>query len=186
MRKNSKWVVLAVLLVAIGAPNAQADSYTPTFTCTGTCVSLPTAPGVTFPSPTTIQVTWNGFLFDIPIVNPLPPPLSPPLPLPLPTDSYEWSATVETCSQCAITGFVAVIGIVDLDIATSPTSHQEYGDFIENVSGPSVLDSGTLSFASVATPEPNSVALVLPGVGLLWVMRKRIALALGVIPEQTR
>jgi hypothetical protein len=40
------------------------------------------------------------------------------------------------------------------------------------------FDSGTLTFTPQAAPEPSSVALLLLGVGLVFVMRKRIGLRL--------
>ena len=72
MRK-SLWITLAVMVVAIAAPIANADSFTPTFTtngCSGTCFLL-TAPDVTFPSPTTIDVTFDGPTMSVAIPVPL-------------------------------------------------------------------------------------------------------------------
>src|SRR5260370_7616415 len=87
MRK-SLWIVPVLLLIAfLGAPSAHADSYTPNFTCTGTCaVAPPTAPDVSFPSPA-IMETW--FVVGVYI-----PPISLTLPATdSPTDTYTWSNT---------------------------------------------------------------------------------------------
>jgi hypothetical protein len=168
MQRNSKWIILAVLLVAIGTPNAQADSYTPTFTCTGTCVSLPTAPGVTFPSPTSMQVSWDGLQFDIPFLSPSAP-----------ADSYEWLGTFEVANPCPIEDCTVFV-------INDETTGQTFFDVASQLFLLPGLEGGTLSFARVATPEPPSPVLVLPGIGLLWVMRKRIALALGAMPNEVR
>src|ERR1700719_2599986 len=81
MRK-SLWIMLAVLLVAIAAPNAHADSFTATFTCTvGTCTSpLPVATDVTFPVSTTWTITFAGATFGLDSNNIFS----------LPTATYEW------------------------------------------------------------------------------------------------
>jgi hypothetical protein len=62
MRK-SLWIILAALFVAIGAPTASADAmHQVTFTCyPEPCVSVPTAPDITFPSQT-LDITLLGAL----------------------------------------------------------------------------------------------------------------------------
>jgi PEP-CTERM motif len=142
MRK-SLWIMLAVLLVAIGAPSAHADSYTPIFTttgCSGTC-ALPTALDVTFPSPATIDVTYVGFFTETVSI-----PGGP-------GDTYGWIANVER----AVFDF-------ELSDGSLPTCN----------GGIAQTSCGTLTFAAVSAPEPSSVALMLLGVGLVFVMRKRI------------
>jgi PEP-CTERM motif len=70
------------------------------------------------------------------------------------------------------------LGLQLTDVTTSPGIGYI---FLGSYTGPSVPgDSGTVSFAPVAvvTPEPSSVALMLLGVALVSVMRKRIALGL--------
>jgi len=153
MRK-SLWIILAIMLVAIVAPNAHADSFTATFTCSGTCVGgLPTAPDVSFPAPV-VDVTWNDNTF--------------PLTLPssdLPTDSYVWDAH-------AFLGFNGELdmefGIMDITTGMNTALSIMASGFFAD------LEGGPLAFAAVATPEPSSYALMLLGVGLVFVMRKRI------------
>jgi hypothetical protein len=142
--QKSLWIILAVLLVAIGAPNAHADSFTPIFTtdgCSGTC-ALPTALDVTFPSPTTIDVTYLGASGTSFIASGLP------------GDTYGWTADVER-------------GSLDFFITDGGTSTCNGG-------GPGHDSCGILTFAAVTAAEPSSVALMLLGVGLMFVMRKRI------------
>jgi PEP-CTERM motif-containing protein len=142
MRK-SFWITLPVLLVAIGAPSAHADTYTPIFTttgCSGTC-ALPTALDVTFPTPTTIEITYLG-LSDLVSI-----------PSGLPGDTYAWNADIEKTIDFFITDGVTTT--------------------CDGV-GPGHVSCGTLTFAAVATPEPNSAGLLVAGIGLLLVMRRRI------------
>jgi PEP-CTERM motif len=164
MRK-SFWIILAVLGVAIGAPNALAESFTPTFTCTGTCSSTPTAPDVVFPQPTTLQPTWFSTLL-------------PPIPfLPsgqLPADKYVWSAAV-LCNALTCLGFFGFTDVTNNTINSS--NFQVLCPCAFPLAG---ADSGTLSFAAVSTPvpEPGTADLMLMGIGLLLlvlVMRRRIA-----------
>jgi PEP-CTERM motif-containing protein len=161
------WIVLAAIIVGIGASNAHANTlYTPTFTCTqvGGCTSVPTAPDVSFPSPTIINETWDGF-FNFGGGNILPSPSSP-------TDTFTWTNSVTTCVGCGLNGEtieIAGFSVVDATINVNSL------DAIDGVTGPLVSDSGTLTFTPVATatPEPSSVALMLAGVGLVFVMRRR-------------
>ena len=80
MRKTM-WMIFALLLGAIVAPCARADSVT--FTCVATAyvscpVAAPTAPNVTFPSPT-LDITWDSQTVDITLLSGW-----------LDTDSYSW------------------------------------------------------------------------------------------------
>ncbi len=152
MRK-SLWIILTALLVAIGTPSAHADSYTADFTCT-TCEFLPSAPDVSFPSPTTVQETWDGITLDIPLLTGDSP-----------TDSYTWTDSFEVS-----TAFVG--GEVSFVIDDLTTGDVE--SITESYFGTPLIDTGDLSFAAVATPEPSSVVLMLLGIGMLFVMRKRI------------
>jgi hypothetical protein len=169
MRK-SLWIVPVLLLsAAIGVPNAHADSFRPTFitlSCLGACLPQPTAPDVSFPSPTTITVTWNGFIFLLP----LPAPTSP-------TDSFGWSMEWHNIDPSCLSS-CAGEAIASLRDGIAPFSESVT---LLNVSSPGplsseVLDSGQLFFAPVvATPEPSSFALMFAGIWVLLVMRKRIS-----------
>jgi hypothetical protein len=143
MRK-SVWIMLAALLVVIGAPSAHADSFTPIFTttgCSGTC-ALPTALDVSFPSPTTMDVTYLGFSETVPI------------PTGLPGDTFGWNADIERVSFDFF-----------IEDGSTPTC---------NGGGPGHISCGTLTFAAVTAPEPGSAGLLVAGIGLLLAMRKRI------------
>jgi len=155
MRKGLGIVPVLFLLAVIGAPSAHADSYTPNFTCTGTCTFTPTAPNVSFPWPTTINVTYGSYSFLLTLSGDMHP-----------GDTYDWRA------------FPGIVygdeSFIILDLTCSGTCANYVSD---PLTGPSTDDSGALTFAAVATPEPSSLALMLIGIGLLGfvtVLRKRI------------
>ena len=160
MRK-SLWIILVVLVVAVGAPIAHADSFSVTFTNTLTTVAAPTASDVTFPSPT-LDIMWQGLAFALTL------PSSS-----LPTDTYSWLLPGFSCSIPPNTVCVAEIGIVDSTTGVSTDSNQVV------VPATFGLGGGPLTFASVAAPEPSSVALMLLGVGLVIAMRKRTGAGLS-------
>jgi hypothetical protein len=147
----SLWIVVALLVVS-GTPVAHADSFTATFTCVLSCTTPPTASDVTFPSPT-FTVSFDGFTF-------------PQIPLSssdLPGDQYTWDAH-------PVLTPLGIINFFDItDVTTNTTSDGLAG-------GPIGVArfNGSLSFTPVTAPEPSSAALILAGIGLLLVMRKRI------------
>jgi PEP-CTERM motif-containing protein len=161
-------VLCLVFALCFAAPNAYSDSETPTFTCAGTCVSTPTAPAVTFPSPT-LDITWNGFA---PVLIGFPSEFSP-------TDRYTWSVFVIQPNG-PMFPFHVTIDICDLAVVNGCG-----GNFIDSftcpgctLSGSGLNGEGELSFAPTAAPEPSSLALMLAGVGLVFAMRKRWTLGL--------
>ena len=160
MRK-ALWIVPALLVFAtVVAPCARAD--TVTFTCPGDpanpapgnpCfVAAPTAPDVSFPGPTLV-ITWNSQTFD----------------LTLPSD---WSDTDANVVWGASNG---------LFIAYDPEHlfEQEPFTFISTSlpSGEGISEGGPLTFTpgTVPAPEPGTSVLMLLGIGVLLVARKRIA-----------
>ena len=156
-----------VFALCFVAPNAHADSFTPTFiplSCQGACLPAPTAPDVSFPSPTTMTVTWNGFVFLFPV----PAPASP-------TDHFDWTMDWHNTD---VTCLSSCVGEVIASLAGSAPFSESVT--LPNVASPGPLssvirDSGQLFFAPVVgTPEPSSLALMLAAIGLgLVVMRKR-------------
>lgn len=145
MRK-SLWIMLAVMVVAVSAPNAHADSFSVTFTGT----FLPTASDVTFPSPT-LDIMWQGFAFALTL------PSSS-----LPTDSYGWGSAKGCSGTCS-----AHITVDDNTTGTLTFSTTSAVPHTFATGG------GSLTFTPVAAPEPSSVALMLLGVGLVFVLGKR-------------
>jgi hypothetical protein len=150
MRK-SLWIILTVLLVVIAVPNAYGDAFTPVFTtvgCSGTCL-LPTADDVTFTLFGTIDVTFDGVPFTL-------------VTLGLPSDTYTWAGSVSTGN----------VGFVIFDVSQGAPPITCFGSATASL----VASCGGLTFAAVAvgTPEPSSAGLMLLGVGLVFVMRKRI------------
>jgi hypothetical protein len=158
MRK-SLLILVTLLMVVVAAPNAYSDSSPPTFTCNVPCTSVPTAPNVTFPSPT-LDITWDTVSVDIPLIFP-----------DAASDAYTWSAAIVDDSVGPGGGFEFTL----LDVTTG-NFFPGFPPIILAVAPPNASDSGTLSFTSsvAATPEPSSVAFMLIGIGLLFVMWKRI------------
>jgi len=148
MRK-SLWIILAVLLVTIAAPNAHADSFSVTFT-SQFGHPPPTAMDVTFPSPT-LDITWQGIAFTVAFPSSF-----------LPGDSYGWGTQASgTNVTMFIEDFTVGLPFIFSDIVSVPAGF--------------VHDAGNLTFTpTVAAPEPSSIALMLLGIGLVLVMRTRI------------
>lgn len=177
MRK-ALWIVLAALFAAIVAPSAHADStYSATFTCNSPCTSLPTSPGVTFPTVpglVPISVTWDNitYMSAFPTITPSTFLQSNDLP----TDSYQWTA-LDT-----VTGLLnpaSLFIIFDQTDGTYTTS--SYGPCTQPciASTDAIIDTGSLTFApSVPTvPEPSSNVLLLTGLALCaWMVRRGISL----------
>ena len=151
MRK-SLWIGLALLVVS-GAPVVYADSFTPTFTCTINCTTPPTALDVTFPSPTMIvgfgSLTYPSFSLDS--SN-------------LPGDQYQWTSI---SVSLPLFEFANIFSVKDVTRNTSSVVEEIAPSFV-------IGANGSLTFTPVTAPEPSSVTLMLAGVGLVLVMRKRI------------
>jgi len=140
--------ILALLVGALGASSAYADSFDATFTCTTSCVAVPTDPAVNFPGPI-IPVLFFSQSFTITLNN-----------LDTPTDSFMWSIGTNG------TGWDFVItDVTNGSSNTGPT-------FQLGPSGGTPFGSGSVDFNTV--PEPGSVALLLLGVGMVFVARKRM------------
>lgn len=173
IKKKLLCVVPALLLFAmVGAPNARADSYTPTFSCVpggvGSDFQCPfselnavTAPDVSFPAPTSIVVTvvTEPAVFDLNLA----PPDSP-------SDTYEWGySDGGPFAGYSYAGFVLTDETTNL--SDSVTLYEQGLPLTFGL-----IESGPLVFspASAATPEPTPVILMLLGVGLVFLMRRRL------------
>jgi hypothetical protein len=162
MRK-SLWIILAVMVVAISAPNAHADSFTDgtiNFTVTS---GSPTPTGSfvfdnTTDTFTSFAVDWDGAVFAC-------ASLSCPSNLSANLTGGNWCAAGPLSSNGVCAGPSFELGFV----LFFPGPGTTFTD-------PAAAANGTFTVTttSVATPEPSSVALMLLGVGLLFVMRKRI------------
>jgi PEP-CTERM motif len=158
MRKTL-WIIPALLMfVAVVAPGVRADSVT--FTCTANCpagVSVPTALNVTFPSPALV-ISFDNQTLDLTLPS-----------QDADTDSYSWF----TSNNFFI--------ISDTNQAFDLGANVE-DDSGGNDPGDAVVEdmTGNLSFSNttppVPGPEPGTAALMLVGIGLVLVMRKRIGL----------
>jgi hypothetical protein len=160
MRK-SLWIILTVLFAVIAAPAAYADLYTPTFTCTvglGVCTSVPTAPDVSFPSPS-IQETWDSVTYTISL------PSSD-----APSDSFVWTNNFVAFAQAELLFSMDILDVTNGNDSSFTTT------LFETPPSPrDTADSGSLTFVSVATPEPGTAGLMLLGIGIgiAVVMQKR-------------
>ena len=142
MRK-SLWIMLAALFVAIGAPATHAGpiKYSATFNCPSTAPlcdgSTPTAPAVSFPSPS-LMVTWFGIPFDLVLVS-----------ADAPGDTYTWFAINEPMINDA------AFGVSDLTTGFGITVNAPACI----TCGEANIVGGTLVFTPVTTPEPSSLLL---------------------------
>jgi hypothetical protein len=168
MRK-SLWIILAALFVAIGAPTASADAmHQATFTCyPEPCVSVPTAPDITFPSQT-LDITLLGAFFSVTLNS-----------SDLPDDNYVWNLQFKDSTGH---GGPAIPEIAISDVTNGTAG--DVGQTSDPLIGSSTNEEGCLTFTStcrlptpppVSTPEPGTPSLMLVGFGLVLVMRKRIA-----------
>jgi len=146
MRK-SVWI-LALLVGAFGASSAYADSFDASFTCTTSCVDVPTDPGVIFPGPI-IPISFFNQSFTITLNN-----------YDNPTDTFDWSIGTNGSN------WDFVITDVTNGYSNSGPSYQY------DPSGGTPYGNGCVNFNTV--PEPGSVALLLLGVGMVFVARKRM------------
>jgi hypothetical protein len=172
MRK-SLWII-ALLFAAIGAPNAHADSYDPLFSCTAAingCTTtgsngvplFPSAAPVSFPAPTLI-VTMDGASFAFSFQSTARY-----------SDNYTWSMYEL---------FQYVPGTYAVGMTITDSTFPSFSMDLVSVTIPNVLNpddlfkSGDLTFLPTSTPEPSSIALMLAGIGLVLVIRKRFPLGL--------
>jgi hypothetical protein len=168
-------VVPALLLFAmIGAPNAHADSYTPTFSCTPPvssdfgCYFISngyTAPNVSFPSPT-VQVTVDSDIYNVTLSAGDSP-----------TDSYSYLFAEEE-GPGTPPNLINSYGSLLIDDLTTGTTNSAT-NFLGNFTVGDDVGDGTLTFSplSSATPEPASIVLILLGVGLIFFLtRKRFVM----------
>lgn len=157
-------LILVMIVGAISAPNAHADTYTATFNLNAYSTTQPTAPDVTFGSPTNVVETWDGYTMTVPLAS-----------ADSPTDTYLWS---DIMGDGADFDFDYTLAFVIYDETTSIASI-----VYENVNFPyDDYSTGPLTFTDsrVATPEPSSGGFVLIGVGMLGLamMRRRMAQSL--------
>jgi hypothetical protein len=161
--RETLWIVSVLfLLLTIGAPNAHADSITDG-TINFTVSSGSPAPTGSFSFDnttnafTSVDVEWDGgeFLFS-PLFGMVVPPTA---------TSGSWSAADPsvTFNQFGPAIFALFIGLTTLSTFSGPA-----------FTDPNAIADGTFTVTSCATSEPSSVALTLLGVGLVFVMRKRI------------
>ncbi len=144
--RRSLWAILTAVLVAIGVPNAHADSpgvYTVTFTCIDACVTPLTAPDVSFPSPT-VQASLGGYEFSSPFTSDWSP-----------TNQYVWQAGRVNRTSDGVTYDSGII------IPLSALAEFRQSDMPECKTAPAITP----------VPEQSSGILALSGIGLVFVMR---------------
>jgi|SRR5580700_387239 hypothetical protein len=189
MRK-SLWIVLTAFFLSMGALSAHADTVT-NYTITFTAASgiLPTSGSFTYDSSTpkfsNFLVVWDGLSFDLTSSANTPLIFGPVPPACLGGDSNA-AATFQLLTNCGdlVTGWLGKVGgspASRIFTFVSPTESCIFDADCISISavtvpvGPISEALGFGSFAvAVSTPEPSTVALMLAGIGLLLVMRKRV------------
>ena len=156
MRK-SLWIMLAAMVVAIGPPSAHADSFTYTYTDTTNGLSWTTAaiPAVTMETTlpaTDLTATSNtGSL----------------------AGCVTKSVTLDVSGAGGtFTDFITGTGCVAFVFSPDGFALADYST-PGTYPAPGNSAATLVVTAAVAAPEPSSVALMLLGVGLAFVMRKR-------------
>jgi PEP-CTERM motif len=176
--RRTLWIMLAVLLVAIGAPNAHADTIS-TFDVSGTAsADAGQSCGASCPFSGTLAVdVTSGAVTALDITFPGLAPFTT-AGLFLSTGIVSTSNWVLEVSNSTNDGL-----FLQFTTTMTPGSLVDFTGgsiFGLEVTGPPgnepilTISSGSISPATTATPEPSSVALMLLGVGSVFVMRKRI------------
>jgi hypothetical protein len=168
MRRTS-WIFAVVFILAIGVSSAQAGTFTPSFTCTGTCMDTPTAGDVSFPSPS-INETWANNISDFIGL----------LSGDNPSDTYTWSNSILPDVSPALADYI--LSITDVTTGDGQAAIGTIGIGDPLFTGFS--DSGTLTFLSSggtipAVPEPSTWAMMIlgfVGIGTLAYRRQRRAM----------
>jgi hypothetical protein len=194
MRKTL-WIIALVLVAAIGAPNAHADSFT-NYTINFTLSSgspLPTTGSIVYDTTTnqftSFNVVWDTITFNL-TSSANSPTLSnifvPPTACLGTTSAQNFLLLLSGCGtqfantwQASVlsegTTFVDRFTIQSLDANRNGLGAQ---GFMAPVGGESGTGTLTITQQSEVVPEPGAGILTLIGIGSGWVMRKRIALGL--------
>lgn len=164
--RGTLWILVVGLIVAFGVSSAQADTFTPTFTCTGSCASTPTAGDVSFPSPS-IDEKWDNGVANIGVILGLAAGDNP-------SDTYTWTnQLLPGVEGAGLAEFSILITDVTTGDSESAVGTIGVGDPLFTTS---LTDSGTLTFTSsggtTPAPEPSTVGLLLAGIGILLATRK--------------
>jgi hypothetical protein len=166
MRK-SFWAIFALLLIAaIGAPNAYADSVTITFT------------GVISGTATlTVTPESSGTFLVTAMTGTLTSPISTSISLIVPPNFFDGDDN----TLHSLTAFLGDIAFQDgfgdeWLLYTSDAQVLVDGSACEFLTGCNTVGAETATFSGIimTTPEPGTIALMLLGVGIVFAMRRRI------------
>jgi hypothetical protein len=163
MMRKSLWIIPALLLVAvIAVPQAQADMYSVAFVGGTTTPVDPTIAVNGSGQITFLNVTDDGYQFSF------------NAPFGAIGDDFSWQLFLASCTN-ACSYVQENLEIIDGGEYEFVTSQNLFG-------GPIISDGGTIQFTdtSIITPEPATGVLMLIGVALAVVMRKRLAPKLPV------
>lgn len=165
MRKSS-WILFALLLVAVSAPNVHADTFTYTYSSGELGCGTNPATCAVF-SWTTVAIPAITSETTLPVTD---------------LATFSLSGTLAGCTLSSVTFDLAGAGGQGFNSSNCGSDSNSDGFSLTDYSTPGIYSflsvtegvNDGLVVTAIQAPEPSTVALMLLELGLAFVMRKRI------------